>query len=251
MRLAVIADIHGNLPALDAVLADIAARNVDLTVNLGDIVSGPLFPRETADRLMPLGLPTIRGNHERQLLTHGPGRIGASDRFAAAALTAEQKAWLASLPETLRIGEDILLVHGTPASDLDYFLETVDGDGVRPALPDEIEARAGDAPARLILCGHSHTPRQVRTLDGRVIVNPGSVGLQAYRDEEPVPHDVEIGTPDARYAIVTLGAAIAVEWVTLAYDWETAARTAHANGRPEWARALRTGRMKSRLGNLG
>jgi putative phosphoesterase len=242
MRLAVIADIHGNLPALDAVLADIATRGVDLTVNLGDIVSGPLFPGETADRLMPLGLPTIRGNHERQLLTHGPDRIGQSDRFALAALTEAHKAWLASLPATLRVGRDILLVHGTPASDLEYFLETVDTAGVRAASPHEIEARADATAARLILCGHTHTPRTVRTSDGRLIVNPGSVGLQAYRDEEPVPHDVEVGTPEARYAIVELGAEIAVEMITVVYDWETAARTAEANGRAEWARALRTGR---------
>jgi putative phosphoesterase len=242
MKIAVIADIHGNLPALDAVLADIAPRGVDLTVNLGDIVSGPLFPRETADRLMPLGLPTIRGNHERQLLTHGPDRIGQSDRFALAALTEAQKAWLAALPETLRVGSDILLVHGTPASDLEYFLETVDAAGIRPATPDEIEARAGAASARLILCGHTHTPRAVRTSDGRLIVNPGSVGVQAYRDDEPVPHNVEVGTPEARYAIVELGEEIAVEMITVGYDWETAARAAAANGRAEWARALRTGR---------
>jgi putative phosphoesterase len=243
MRIAVIADIHGNLPALDAVLADIAPRGVDLTVNLGDIVSGPLFPRETADRLMPLGLPTIRGNHERQLLTHGPDRIGQSDRFALAALTEAQKAWLAALPETLRVGHDILLVHGTPASDLEYFLESVDVGGIRPATPDEIEARAGAVSARLILCGHTHTPRAVRTADGRLIVNPGSVGVQAYRDEEPVPHNVEVGTPEARYAVVELGEDIAVEMITVAYDWESAARAAEANGRDEWARALRTGRM--------
>ncbi len=68
MRLAVIADIHGNLLALDAVLADIAARGVDLTVNLGDCVSGPLWPAETAARLMALGLPTVRGNHDRWVI---------------------------------------------------------------------------------------------------------------------------------------------------------------------------------------
>lgn len=243
MKLAVIADIHGNLPALDAVLADIARRAVDRTVNLGDIVSGPLFPAETADRLMPLDLPTIRGNHERQVLTHGPDRIGQSDRFAAAALTPAHKAWLASLPETLRIEGDILMVHGTPASDLEYFLETVDADGIRPATPAEIEARAAGTPARLILCGHTHTQRAVRTADGRLIVNPGSVGLQAYRDEEPVPHDVEIGSPEARYAIITLGPEIGVEMITVPYDWEEPARAADTNGRPEWARALRTGRM--------
>jgi len=243
MKLAVIADIHGNLPALDAVLADIARRGVDLTINLGDIVSGPLFPRETAERLMPLGLPTIRGNHERQLLTHGPDRIGQSDRFAKDALGAEHTAWLAALPETLRIGTDILLVHGTPASDLHYFLESVDGGGARAATPDEIEARAGDTRARLILCGHTHTPRIAKTFDGRLIVNPGSVGLQAYRDEEPVPHTIELGSPEARYAILEIAAEIAVEMISVAYDWEAAARAADANGRAEWARALRTGSL--------
>ena len=243
MKLAVIADIHGNLPALNAVLADIANRDVDLTVNLGDIVSGPLFPRETAERLMPLGLPTIRGNHERQLLTHGPDRIGKSDRFAKDALGAEHTAWLASLPETLRIGADILLVHGTPASDLEYFLETVDGAGARAASADEIQSLAGDTRARLILCGHTHTPRAVETLDGRLIVNPGSVGLQAYRDEEPVPHNIEIGSPEARYAILEIGTEIAVRMISVAYDWEAAARAADANGRADWARALRTGSL--------
>jgi putative phosphoesterase len=242
MKLAVIADIHGNLPALDTVLADIAARGVDLTVNLGDIVSGPLFPRRTAERLMPLGFSTIRGNHERQLLTHGPDEIGASDRFAAAALTIDQKAWLASLPETLRIGDDILLVHGTPASDLDYFLETVEGDGIRPATPAEIEQRAGTVAARLILCGHTHTQRIARTADGRTIVNPGSVGVPAYRDDEP-PHKVETGSPQARYAIVEMGDEIAVEMIALDYGWDAVADVAEVNGRPEWARALRTGRV--------
>lgn len=243
MKLAVIADIHGNILALDAVLADIARRGADLTVNLGDIVSGPLFPRETADRLRSLGLPTIRGNHERQLLTHSFEQMGASDRFAVQSLGADQTDWLASLPETLRLDGGVLLVHGTPASDLVYFLETVDGAGVRSATAEEIEDRAGDADARLILCGHTHMPRIVRTSGGRLIVNPGSVGVQAYRDEEPVPHRVETGAPHARYAIVTLGADdIAVDLIAVAYDWEAAARTAETNGRPDWARALRTGR---------
>lgn len=243
MKLAVIADIHGNLLALDAVLADIATRGVDLTVNLGDIVSGPLLPSETADRLMPLGLPTIRGNHERQLLTHAFERMGPSDRFAVQSLRADQTDWLANLPETLRLDGGVLLVHGTPASDLDYFLETVDAAGPRPATAAEIEERAGTTDARLILCGHTHMPRIVRVADGRLIVNPGSVGVQAYSDEEPVPHRVETGTPHARYALVTLGPEhIAVDLIAVPYDWEAAARTAEANGRPDWARALSTGR---------
>ncbi len=78
MKIAIISDIHGNLPALRAVLADIARQCVDQTVNLGDSLSGPLQPAETADLLMAQGFPTIKGNHERQLLAaraaHRAGR---------------------------------------------------------------------------------------------------------------------------------------------------------------------------------
>jgi predicted phosphodiesterase len=65
MRLAVISDVHGNLPALEAVLADIKGRAVDFTVNLGDCVTSPLWPKETFEALRSLALPTVRGNHDR------------------------------------------------------------------------------------------------------------------------------------------------------------------------------------------
>jgi predicted phosphodiesterase len=64
MRLAVISDVHGNLPALEAVVADIKKRQVDSTVNLGDCVTSPLWPKETFEALQSLGLPTVRGNHD-------------------------------------------------------------------------------------------------------------------------------------------------------------------------------------------
>ncbi len=65
MRVAVISDIHGNLRALEAVLADIKTRSADATVNLGDCVAGPLWPQETFDLLASLAFPTVRGNHDR------------------------------------------------------------------------------------------------------------------------------------------------------------------------------------------
>src|SRR5512144_1920326 len=123
MKLAAISDIHGNLPALDAVLADIASHAVDTIVNLGDILSGPLWVAETADRLMALELPTIAGNHERQLLTLPRERMGAADAFAAARLDERRRAWLAWLPAGLRLADDVLCCHGTPDSDLVYLLE--------------------------------------------------------------------------------------------------------------------------------
>lgn len=243
MKIAAISDIHGNLAALDAVLKHIESHNVDQIVNLGDICSGSLFPYETAERLIPLGLPTIRGNHERQVLTLPIERMGPSDRHAAATLSADHLAWFESLPLTIRLSDDLLLVHGAPDSDLTYFLETVTPRGLRRATEAEIEARAGHVDAAVILCGHTHLARVFRLRDGRLIVNPGSVGLPAYRDDLPYPHAVETGSPHARYAIVSHAEG---QWTAeihcVEYDWEHAASIAESNDRPDWARALRTGR---------
>lgn len=244
MRIAVMSDIHGNLWALDAVLADIARRNVGITVNLGDILSGPLLPAQTAERLMALGLPTIRGNHERQVLEHDPARMGASDRWAHDRITPGQRDWIAALPSTMRLQDDVLMVHGTPESDLVYWMETVDPAGQRPATYAEAWQRAGEVRASLVLCGHTHVPRAVRLDDGRLVVNPGSVGLQAFAADLPFPHRAENGTPHARYAVVERTAGgWAVEQYAVAYDWDAAAELAQRNGRSEWAFALRTGRM--------
>lgn len=245
MRIAVVSDIHGNLAALEAVLLDIERRGVDRVVDLGDLLSGPLQPRETADRLIALGWPTIAGNHERQVLTDPPERMGESDRFAAAQIRPDQREWMRGLPTTLRLSGEVLLVHGTQRSDLECFIETVDPDGMRAATPDEAAERAGDSDARVILCGHTHVPRSLHLADGRLIVNPGSVGLQAYTGEHPYPHQVEVGTPHARYAIVERNGD--GDWnaqlIAVDYDWNAAAELALRNGRPDWARALATGRV--------
>jgi predicted phosphodiesterase len=245
MRIAAISDIHGNLAALDAVLADIDRRGADRIVNLGDILSGPLDPVGTADRLIALDLPTIRGNHERQLLTLEPATMGASDAATAPLLTDAHRAWLAGLPATLRIAPDILLCHGTPDSDLDYYLDHVDPSGARPATADEIAAKTGAEDAALILCGHTHVPRSHRRATGQLIVNPGSVGLPAYDDDRPWPHVMESGSPHARYTIAerSRDGRWTAELIAVDYDWEAAARTAEEHGRPDWAVALRTGRM--------
>lgn len=255
MKLAVLSDIHGNLPALEAVLADARAQAIDAFLNLGDIVSGPLWPAETADRLMPLGWPTLAGNHERQLLTQAPEAMSATDRHTHGELRAEHRAWLVSLPATLRWRDDLLMCHGTPTSDLQYLMETVtpgyvrgSSPGVRAATPGELLQRLGDAmlgvPQALVLCGHTHVPRCERLADGRMLVNPGSVGLPAYDDAHPHPHVIETGSPHARYAVLTRkpdGWGLKLRKV--AYDHEAAARQAERHGRVDWADALRTGRM--------
>jgi len=259
MKFAAISDIHGNLRALDAVLADIATAGVDVTVNLGDILSGPLWIGETADRLIALNLPTIRGNHERQVLSLATERMGPSDAFAAVRLAPHQRDWLAALPAALQLDSEVFCCHGTPTSDLQYFLETVVGGlggvaapaGLRPATAAEAAERAGSTMAgvthAVILCGHTHVPRVMQLDDGRLLVNPGSVGLQAYDDDHPHPHLVENGTPHARYALVTRRReGWQVELRAVPYAQEDAARLANANGRPDWADALRTGRVGRR-----
>lgn len=250
MRLAVIADVHGNLLALEAVLADIAARGIDSIVNLGDCVSGPLWPAETAARLMALDLPTVRGNHDRWVVEAEGEALHFSDRFARERLDEGQRLWLASLPMQRDIdlgGSAVRLFHATPADDDTYLMEDKrDGRLVQSDAP-AIRGRLGDvSDARLVLCGHSHLPRLL-VIDDLTVVNPGSVGQPAYSDPTPPDaHVSEVGSPHARYAVVTVaeGAVASIDMVAVAYDWEAAALKAEGYGRADWARGLRTGFAK-------
>jgi len=264
-RLAIVSDIHGNLPALECVWAEIEREGAGLVVNLGDIASGPLWPRETVQWLMareaaePGRWRTIAGNHERQALGSDVSRMGASDAYAARALGAAERAWLGALPTTQWLADDVLLCHGTPASDLVYFMETVipgfgvDGQrGVRAASLDELATRAAEMPAgdtrsglsaALVLCGHTHVPRAMAVPGGPLVVNPGSVGVPAYDDIHPHPHWIENGSPEARWALVERGphGDWHVQLRATPYDWRAAAARAQANGRGDWADALGTG----------
>lgn len=99
MRLAVLSDIHGNTPALRAVLAAVDRVRPDLVINLGDVASGAVDPRGTLDLLRRRDdILTLRGNHERQLLDLTPGEMGAVDAFTAARLVDEDRCWMARLP---------------------------------------------------------------------------------------------------------------------------------------------------------
>ena len=247
LRIAVVSDIHGNLPALQAVLLDIARRGADLVVNCGDLLSGPLWPRETAELLMHHNWPTITGNHERQLLAcaNSPGDLG--DRYAFDALTQNQRNWLANLPASLVPADGVCMVHGRPSSDVDYLLETVSPDagifGARMATPQEVTERlAGFDPPPLLLCGHSHQPRVVNQ-HTTLIVNPGSVGLPAFDDDHGGVHVIETGGAHARYALCERHAG---RWnaalIAIDYDWDAAVAKATAMGFPAWARWLATGR---------
>ena len=241
MRLAVLADIHGSLPALEAVLADMAGRSIGGVVNLGDCVSGPLWPAETLKLLQRHGWPTVRGNHDRQV-AHGDTR-GASDRFAWERLTEDERDWLGILPACLSLDGDILALHARPDHDDAYLLEDQVGGDLHRAAPATVAARLGPIRKRIVLTAHSHRAASLRLPDGRWLLNPGSVGCPAYDDDSTVPpHVSEAGSPSARYAVLDLTSAEPmIELFSIPYPHEAAARRAESGGRPDWAYALRTG----------
>lgn len=180
MRLAVLADIHGNLPALEAVLAEVERESPDAIVLNGDVADGP-FPAETLDRLTALGDRAIwvRGNGDRWLAeahdgTYRPrgGEPDALMAWAARRLTRQHRDRLAGLPLTATVHHPVLgrigVCHATARHDNEMLLVDSPLDHARDAL-------AGlDAPT--VLLGHSHMPFD-RLFDRRRVVNPGSVGM--------------------------------------------------------------------------
>ncbi len=245
MRFAAIADIHGNDFALEAVLADIATQGITDIVNLGDCFSGPLEAGKVADRLLPLAIPTVRGNHDRYLIEQRPEDMHLSDAAAYAQLGGAHLDWLRALPVDLIYRNEVYLCHATPADDNLYWLDMATADGsvvLRPQA--EIEALVGNIDAPLILCGHTHIPRMVSLSGGRLIVNPGSVGCPGYEDDNPYPHKVETGHAMASYAVLEkTSAGWTAQFRNVRYDNMAMSALAKANSRPEWAAALATGRV--------
>jgi predicted phosphodiesterase len=241
---AVLSDVHGNRWALEAVFEDLSRGGVRRVLNLGDCLYGPLDPAATARLLMDRDIPTVRGNEDR-LVVEPPCRSGDSPTlaFVRERLDRGQLRWLESLPLTLMTEDGLFLCHGSPRDDAEYLLFEVTREGARARAPREVQALLGRVPARLALCGHDHLQATAALPDGRLVVNPGSVGLPAYADDLPFPHVMETGTPHARYSLLDpVPGGWSVEHRKIEYDWEAAARAAERNGRPDWARALRSGR---------
>jgi putative phosphoesterase len=181
MRVAAIYDIHGNLPALEAVLRDVVQERVDRVVVGGDVLPGPM-PRETIECLRHVEIPVafIRGNGDREVLARIRGiETGAvpepfreSMRWNAAQLRAEDESLLESWPATLRLQIDglgeVLFCHATPRNDTDIFTRLTPEDRLLPIFD--------GVGAPLVVCGHTHMQFD-RTVGATRIVNAGSVGM--------------------------------------------------------------------------
>lgn len=248
-RIAVLADIHGNLPALVAVLDDVRHWGITRLVNLGDLFYGPLWPRETLAALLGARIElTIAGNVDRLLHQATSADLAANPTLAfdLAELGPDATSSLKSLPPTASFDSQLFLCHGAPSSDTTYLLEDV-STGRAQVLPDhEIRRRLGNVSDPVVLCAHSHIPRILHLSTGQLLVNPGSVGLPAYDQNVPHPHVMESCSPHASYAVLessSRGWNASIHRVV--YDWDEAARRASSLGRHDWARALATGRMSS------
>ncbi len=178
MRIAAVSDIHGNLPAFEAVLAEVEREQPDLIVCCGDVASGPM-PAETIERLMSMkGARFVRGNADRGLVEEfdgkPPGEMpGPFADWCAKQITRAQRDFLASFESTVSVdGVDglgrVLFCHATPRNDTDVFTVETPDDRVRELM--------SGVDASVVVCGHTHMQFD-RTVDRVRIVNPGSVGM--------------------------------------------------------------------------
>lgn len=212
MRVAALFDVHGNLPALEAVLAEPGVAGADVIVCGGDTVSGPM-PAESISLLRSLGdrLVYIHGNGERAVVEAAGAEPSDNElleqaRWCAEQLDAETLAFLAGLPPTARIG-DTLVCHGTPRSDEEIVtLET---------SPERLRRLFAGVDAELVVGGHTHSQME-RHVDGLRYVNAGSVGM---------PYENE---PGAYWALIAPEVALR----RTEYDLEAAAERIRATEFP-------------------
>ncbi len=178
MRVAAVSDVHGNLPALEAVLAEVDRERPDLIVFCGDVASGPM-PAETIERLMTVERARfVRGNADRGLLDEFDGKPasempGPFAGWCGKQITRRQRDFLASFENTVIVeGVDgvgrVLFCHATPRNDTDVMTVETPAERVRVLL--------GGADADVVVCGHTHMQFD-RMVDGIRVVNAGSVGM--------------------------------------------------------------------------
>jgi predicted phosphodiesterase len=245
-RCALIADVHANLPALEAVLADIQGRSVDATYHLGDLVGYAPWPNEVVALLAAAGIPGVAGNYDSTVATdaehcgcraESPAQEALAHEsygWTLAQANAETKRWLRALPFRIdlrpggghRSGPTMRLFHGAPTLNTLYWDESRADDFARK-MAAKLGAIEGDA----LVFGHTHVPWK-REIDGIAFVNAGSVGR---------PKD---GDPRASWAIATWdGDRIDIRHVRTQYDVEGAAAGILGSDLPhEFAEDLRRGK---------
>jgi predicted phosphodiesterase len=246
MRIALISDIHANLPALDAVLRDIAGRGVDATYHLGDLVGYAPWPNEVVGRIRDAGIEGVSGNYDSTVASdykHCGCRYEdarqeelshVSYAWTRAQVTAETKAFVGALPFRLDVrplgghvaGPTIALVHGTPLNNVTYWTDDR-SDEFCVKMAEAAGLHSGDC----IAFGHTHLP-WYRSVNGIHFVNTGSVGRPKDGDNRASYVSIDV---DASGRIVT-------DVVRVAYDVDAAVGAIRQSDLPhEFAEYLRSG----------
>ncbi len=245
-KLAVLSDIHSNVYALEAVVADAKTRGVKTFINLGDILYGPIAPKATYDYLCNLNVLTISGNQDRQIYESTQAEIDSNPtmQFILNDLGKSPLEWMKQLPFDLQVSPDIYACHGTPTDDLMYLLENVSTGKAEVRADHEIVNLLNGVKSPIVLCGHTHTPRCVELSTGQLIINPGSVGLQAYTDEDPNVHSMQNYSSKASYVTLLKDSdnKWKVDFHRVTYDISRAVDAAKNQGREDWVHYLSTGR---------
>jgi putative phosphoesterase len=214
LRVAALYDVHGNLPALEAVLGEVEELEVDAVVVGGDVAIGPM-PRETLERLLALGERAlfVRGNGDREI-DDPPGGDDLWEertRWSAEQLSRGQRAWLAALPDTQAVDVGglgpVLFCHGSPRSDEEILTAISPEERVAAALAGVEE--------QVVVCGHTHVQFDWQA-GGKRLVNAGSVGM---------PYEA---APGAYWALLGPD----VELRRTGYDLEAAADAIQVTGFP-------------------
>jgi putative phosphoesterase len=208
MSVAVLSDIHANLPALEAVLADVEREEVAALVVAGDTVSGP-WPAEVFDRLRAHGALHARGNVDRLALEGGEGAIGAWSSSRLGRRRRDVAAWPLTVEVLVEGLGRVLVCHSTPTSDEPIYTRITPEQALGEIL--------GPVDADVLVCGHTHVQYDRMLSTGLRIVNPGSVGL---------PYE---GAQGAFWAL--LGPDVALR--RSEYDVEAAAAAMRETGAPE------------------
>ncbi len=242
MRVGLIADVHGNLLALDAVLRELEREQVDEIICLGDVAVGP-EPAKTLERVRELGCRVVMGNWDAYFLEGFP-RLGSElwrrlveiGEWWAGQLSPEHLRFMRGFEPTIDLATDhgasLLAFHGSPHSYEDSLLPTTPDDELDRMLD-------GAGAAHLLVAGHTHF-QMVRRHGEALLVNPGSVGLPFLR-----PADVMSIAPWAEYAIITVGTeALSVEVRRTTFDVERLLAVISSSGMPHaewWADLWATG----------
>jgi len=244
-KFALLSDIHGNAWALENVMKDIIDRGIEDLINLGDIFYGPLDPHGTSKLLRDFRMLTIQGNQDR--LIHENINTPSENptlEYVLKHLPEDQSLWLQTLPKTRVVAGELFLCHGTPLKDDSYLLEDISQGTPRLKTKSELNHLLEGIEQSVVVCGHSHIQGTVQLPNGKLIVNPGSVGLPAYTDDLPIFHKMESGCPHASYSILSNSdAGWKIEHIKIPYDWEKAAEEASKNRREDWAKWIRTGKI--------